>query len=139
MNKTVIRIIATLAIVTTLFSGIPVQAANYQRVAAVERKIKREYKHIRILEGDNSPEFWKKIESRKDNAFYYVEKVTGVVKNTETGEGEATCGYINYKRVKGVKTGSKVVSWFVYSRDSNAFDDIIARYDVIVKKQNISH
>lgn len=137
MNKTVIKIMAALAIVTTLFSGFPVQAANYQRAAAVERKIKREYKHIRILEGDNSPEFWKKIESREGNAFYYVEKVTGVVKNAETGEGEATCGYINYKRVKGVKTGSKVVSWFVYSRDSNAFDDIIARYDV-VEKQNVS-
>lgn len=50
MNKTVIKIMAALAIVTTLFSGFPVQAANYQRAAAVERKIKREYKHIRILE-----------------------------------------------------------------------------------------
>ena len=134
MKKTVIKIMAALAIIATLFSGIPVQAANYQKTAAVERKIKREYKHIRILDGDNSPEFWKKIESRKDKAFYYVEKVTGSVKNAETGEGEATCGYVNYKRVKGVKTGSKVVSWFVYSRDNNAFDDIIARYDVIIKK-----
>lgn len=134
MKKTVIRIMATLTIIVTLFSGIPVQAANYQKTAAVERKIRREYKHIRILEGDNSLEFWKKIESRKDNAFYYVEKVTGSVKNAETGEGEATCGYVNYKRVKGIKTGSKVVSWFVYSRDSNSFDDIIARYDIVIKK-----
>lgn len=134
MKKTVIKIMAALTIIVTLFSGIPVQAANYQKTAAVERKIKREYKHIRILEGDNSPEFWKKIESRKDKAFYYVEKVTGSVKNAETGEGEATCGYVNYRRVNGIKTGSKVVSWFVYSRDSNAFDDIIARYDIVIKK-----
>lgn len=132
MNKTVIKIMAALAIVTTLFSGFPVQAANYQRAAAVERKIKREYKHIRILEGDNSPEFWRKIENRKGNAFYYVEKVTGTVKNTGSGDGEATCGYVNYKRVKGAKTGSKVMTWFVYSRDNNDFDDIIDRYDIII-------
>lgn len=31
MNKTVIKIMAALAIVTTLFSGFPVQAANYVR------------------------------------------------------------------------------------------------------------
>jgi hypothetical protein len=136
MNKTVIKIMAALAIVTTLFSGFPVQAANYQRVAAVERKIKREYKHIRILEGDNSPEFWRKIENRRGNAFYYVEKVTGTVKNAETGDGEATCGYINYKRVKGAKTGSKVMTWFVYSRDNNDFDGIIERYDIIINKIN---
>lgn len=134
MNKTVIKIMAALAIVTTLFSGFPVQAANCQRAAAVERKIKREYKHIRILEGDNSPEFWRKIENRKGNAFYYVEKVTGTVKNAETGDGEATCGYVNYKRVKGAKTGSKVMTWFVYSRDNNDFDGIIDRYDIIIEK-----
>ena len=136
MNKTVIKIMAALAIVTTLFSGFPAQAANYQRAAAVERKIKREYKHIRILEGDNSPEFWRKIENRKGNAFYYVEKVTGTVKNAGSGDGEATCGYINYKRVKGAKTGSKVMTWFVYSRDSNDFDGIIDRYDIIINKIN---
>lgn len=134
MNKTVIKIMAALAIVTTLFSGFPVQAANYQRAAAAERKIKREYKHIRILEGDNSPEFWHKIENRKGNAFYYVEKVTGTVKNAGSGDGEATCGYVNYKRVKGAKTGSKVMTWFVYSRDNNDFDDIIDRYDIIIEK-----
>lgn len=134
MNKTVIKIIAALAIVTTLFSGFPVQAANYQRAAAVERKIKREYKHIRFLEGDNSPEFWRKIENRKGNAFYYVEKVTGTVKNAGSGDGEATCGYVNYKRIKGAKTGSKVMTWFVYSRDNNDFDDIIDRYDIIIEK-----
>lgn len=134
MNKTVIKIMAALAIVTTLFSGFPVQAANYQRAAAVERKIKREYKHIRILEGDNSPEFWRKIENRKGNAFYYVEKVTGTVKNARSGDGEATCGYVNYKRVKGAKIDSKVMTWFVYSRDNNDFDDIIDRYDIIIEK-----
>lgn len=134
MNKTVIKIMAALAIVTTLFSGFPVQAANYQRATAVERKIKREYKHIRILEGDNSPEFWHKIENRKGNAFYYVEKVTGTVKNAGSGDGEATCGYVNYKRVKGAKIGSKVMTWFVYSRDNNDFDDIIDRYDIIIEK-----
>lgn len=134
MNKTVIKIMAALAIVTTLFSGFPVQAANYQRAAAVERKIKREYKHIRFLEGDNSPEFWRKIENRKGNAFYYVEKVTGTVKNAGSGDGEATCGYVNYKRIKSAKTGSKVMTWFVYSRDNNDFDDIIDRYDIIIEK-----
>ena len=134
MNKTVIKIMAALAIVTTLFSGFPVQAANYQRAAAVERKIKREYKHIRILEGDNSPEFWRKIENRKGNAFYYVKKVTGTVKNAGSEDGEATCGYVNYKRVKGAKIGSKVMTWFVYSRDNNDFDDIIDRYDIIIEK-----
>lgn len=134
MKNVIIKMVAAMAIVTFLFSSIPAQAANGLKVANTERTIKEKYEHIRILSGDNSPEFWHKIENRKGNAFYYVEKVTGTVKNAGSGDGEATCGYINYKRVKGVKTGSKVMTWFVYSLDSNDFDGIIDRYDIIIEK-----
>ena len=134
MKKTIVRIVALLAVVMALFSGMSVQAVTGQKVAAVEKGIRHRYKRVKILNGDDSPEFWHKIENRKGKRFYYVEKTTGTVKNARTGDGVAGCGYVNYKRVKGIKSGSKVVSWFVYSRNNNACDDIIARYDVIIEK-----
>lgn len=136
MKKAVIRMMVLVAVIMALFSGMPVQAAatGRQRAVAVEKMIRHKYKRVKILNGDNSPEFWHRIETRKGKRFYYVEKVTGTVKNARTGDGVAGCGYVNYKRVKGIKKGSKVVSWFVYSRNNNTCDDIIARYDVIIKK-----
>ena len=136
MKKAIIRMMVLVAVIMALFSGMPVQAATTgrQRAAAVEKVIRHRYKRVKILNGDDSSEFWHKIETRKGKCFYYVEKVTGTVKNAKTGDGVAGCGYVNYKRVKGIKRGSKVVSWFVYSRNNNACDDIIARYDVIIRK-----
>lgn len=136
MKKTIIRMMVLVAVIIALFSGMPVQAATTgrQRVTAVEKVIRYKYKCVKILNGDDSPEFWHKIENRKGERFYYVEKAIGTVKNVRTGDGVAGCGYVNYKRVRGIKSGSKVVSWFVYSRNNNACDDIIARYDVIIKK-----
>lgn len=136
MKKAVIRMMVLVAVIMALFSGMPVQAVatGRQRAAAVEKVIRHKYKRVKILNGDDSPEFWYKIETRKGKHFYYVEKVTGTVKNAKTGDGVAGCGYVNYKRIKGIKKGSRVMSWFVYSRNNNACDDIIARYDVIIKK-----
>lgn len=136
MKKAIIRMMVLVMVIMALFSGMPVQAATKgrQRAAAVEKVIRHKYKRVKILNGNDSPEFWHKIEIRKGKRFYYVEKVIGTVKNAKTGDGVAGCGYVNYKRVKGIKNGSKVVSWFVYSRNNNACDDIIARYDVIIKK-----
>lgn len=134
MKKVFISTIMVLLVFTTLFSSVSVKAATSNRKAVkIEKSIKKKYKHIRIIRGDGSEKFWNKIEHRKGKSFYYVEKVTGTVINKK-GDGAAEDGYINYRRVKGIRPGSKVVSWFVYSRTNNAWDDIIARYDLLVKK-----
>lgn len=134
MKKIAISTIMVLLVFTTLFSGIPAKAATSNRKAVkIEKGIKKKYKRIRIIRGDGSEKFWNKIEHRKGKSFYYVEKVTGTVINKK-GDGVAEDGYINYRRVKGIKPDSKVVSWFVYSRNNNAWDDIIARYDLLIKK-----
>ena len=134
MKKVFISTIMVLLVFTTLFSSVSVKAATSNRKAAkIEKSIKKKYQRIRIIKGDDSEKFWNKIEHRKGKSFYYVEKVTGTVINKK-GDGAAEDGYINYRRVKGIKPGSKVVSWFVYSRNNNAWDDIIARYDLLIKK-----
>lgn len=79
MKKTIIRMMVLVAVIMALFSGMLVQAATTgrQRAVAVEKVIRHRYKRVKILNGDDSPEFWHKIENRKGKRFYYVEKTTG--------------------------------------------------------------
>ena len=98
MKKTIIRMMVLVAVIMTLFSGMPVQAATTgrQRVAAVEKVIRHKYKRVKILNGDDSPEFWHKIENRKGKRFYYVEKAIGTVKNARTGGSGDSLGFLYF-------------------------------------------
>lgn len=71
---------------------------------------------------------------RKDKGLYIVEKLTGIVDEPKTGAGHAGKYYVSYKGVNGIRKGTKIRSYFVYNPKTSAVDDIIARYDVIIKK-----
>jgi len=50
-------------------------------------------------------------------------------------KGNGKFYYICYAGwIKNVKKGMKVTSYFVYNKDTNYTDDIIERYDVVVKR-----
>ena len=113
---------------------IPAEAAAK---SPAEKRIKKAYKHVKIVKHtkNNDDRFWSIIEHRKGKKYYVVERIAGTVTNSKKDGRDANGYYISYKRVKGVKAGSKVISYFVYSRSNNYCDDIIARYDVVIKKQ----
>lgn len=120
---------------------IPAEAAAkspaVKQCETVEKRIKKAYKHVKIVKRtkNNDDRFWSIIEHRKGKKYYVVERIAGTVTNSKKDGRDANGYYISYKRVKGVKAGSKVISYFVYSRSNNYCDDIIARYDVVIKKQ----
>jgi len=139
-NTRTIKRMVFVAILAVILMFIPFSQAHaasttkaQQKISATEQKIKKKYKNVKFIVNDGSDEFWQKIENRKGKKFYYVEKVSGTVINNKK-DGTAGWYYISYKHVKGVKKGSKVISYFVYSRTNNYCDDIIARYDVVIKK-----
>lgn len=75
----------------------------------------------------------KRLWNRKSTEII-VERSTGTVINPKTGDGKAAGYYINYKYVPGIRKGSKIVSFFVYNPKTRYTDDIIERYDIVVKR-----
>ena len=135
-----IMIVVTMFIMILSVGTIPAEAAakspSVKQCETVEKRIKKAYKHVKIVKHtkNNDDRFWYVVEHRKGKKYYIVEKITGTVTNSKKDGKDANGYYISYKRVKGVKSGSKVTSYFVYSRGNNYCDDIIARYDVVIKK-----
>lgn len=140
-NTRTIKTMVFMAVLALILMVIPANQAHaasltkaqQKKVTATEQKIKKKYKNVKFIVNDGSSRFWDQIESRKGKKCYYVEKVTGKVTNNKK-DGTAAGYYISYKRVNGVNKGSKVISYFVYSRTNNYCDDIIARYDVVIKR-----
>lgn len=147
------KFIIALLIITTVFAipfsvegsskysnGVTI-AAGYSSSAArkarsVERTINRRYKNTKYIEGGES--MWNTIEHRKGKRCYYVTYEVGYV-TSKAKDGasyyfKAPQNYISYRRVPGVKKGSKVLTYFVWCRECNECDDMIARYDVILRK-----
>ena len=135
-----IMIVVMMFIMILSVGAIPAEAAakspSVKQCETVEKRIKKAYKHVKIVKHtkNNDNSFWNVIEHRKGKKYYVVEKITGTVTNSKGDGRDASGYYISYKRVKGVRAGSKVTSYFVYSRSNNYCDDIIARYDVVTKK-----
>lgn len=74
------------------------------------------------------------LEHRKSKTIIYVERDFGVVLN-KSGDGQDRLGYyISYKRVRGIKFGTLVRSYFVYDPNNNYIDGIEGRCDYIVRK-----
>lgn len=68
-----------------------------------------------------------------------VERCVGIVTDAETGDGmilnsDPDSYYISYSRVDGVKTGTVVVSYMVYSTTDNFIDGIEERYDYVISR-----
>lgn len=71
------------------------------------------------------------------NGKIIIEKVIGRVETDELDGKIINCideehDYISYKRVKGVKKGNIVLTYFIYNPLNNVEDDIISRVDYII-------
>lgn len=76
----------------------------------------------------------KMLETRKQKAIIYVENDLGVVLN-KNGDGQDRAGfYVCYRRVRGIRFGTLVRSYFVYDPNNNYIDGIEGRCDYIVRK-----
>ncbi len=69
-----------------------------------------------------------------------VERCIGIVKDVDTGEGillnteDPNFNFISYRGVyRPISNGSVVLSYMVYSSYNNSVDDIVERYDFVIK------
>ena len=128
--------IITLALIILCMTLTPVtaQAKTPTRVTKTETKIKKKYKKVKLITRTkkNWNKVCKEISHRKGKGHYLVEKFQGTALNKVDGR-DPNGYYVSYKYVKGVRKGSRVVTYLVYSKTNNECDDIIARYDVVVK------
>ena len=74
------------------------------------------------------------------NGDVIVERCVGIVTDVETGDGmilnsDPNSYYISYSRMDGVKTGTVVVSYMVYSTTDNFIDGIEERYDYVISRE----
>lgn len=74
------------------------------------------------------------ILNRKQLTVIYVEIDNGTVLNRKKDGMDELGYYISYKRLKGVRKGSRVVSYFVYNPNNNYIDGIDGRCDYVVRK-----
>ena len=74
------------------------------------------------------------------NGKLIVERCVGIVTDAETGDGmilnsDPDSYYISYSRMDGVKNGTVVVSYMVYSTTDNFIDGIEERFDYVVSRE----
>lgn len=130
--------IIVLVLVVLMTVAVPVTAqaktSAQTRVTQTERKIKKKFKRVKIITRTkhNFNKVWKETAHRKGKGYYIVEKFQGTALNKYIGR-DPNGYYTSYKYVKGVRKGSKVITYLVYCRSCNEPDDIVARYDVVVK------
>lgn len=69
-----------------------------------------------------------------------VERCIGIVKDVDTGEGillnteDPNFNFISYRGVyRPISNGSVVLSYMVYSSHNNSVDNIVERYDFVIK------
>ena len=130
--------IMMLVLIILMVSIVPVttqaKTSAQTRITQTERKIKKKFKRIKIVTRTkyNFNKVWKKTAHRKGKGYYLVEKFQGTALNKYIGR-DPNGYYTSYKYVKGVRKGSKVITYLVYCRHCNEPDDIVARYDVVVK------
>lgn len=138
MKKLIAVILITLA---TVIIAVPTQAlheappAVNRQCAKVEKKIHKKYKRSKIYTWNvqTDEEVWDLITHRKGLKYNVVLCVYGQCIDNK-GNGIDNMGYyISYRGVKGAKKGKWIFTYLVYRRGNNHEDDIIARYDVVMK------
>lgn len=102
-------------------------------IKKTERRIHKRYKNAKIILGNESS--YKYLDNRKGKKTRYVTYELGVVTD-DIGNGMTLeydkAYYISYKRIKGVRKGSLVLSYFVWCKHCNECDDMIRRYDIVL-------
>ena len=127
-----------LVLIILMVSIVPVtvqaKTSAQTRVTQTEKKIKKRFKRIKIVTRTkyNFNKVWKETAHRKGKGYYLVEKFQGTALNKYIGR-DPNGYYTSYRYVKGVRKGSRIITYLVYCRHCNEPDDIVARYDVVVK------
>lgn len=134
MKKIVMLVFMALMISVVIPVTTQAKTSAQTRVTQTEKKIKKRFKRIKIVTRTkyNFNKVWKQTAHRKSKGYYLVEKFQGTALNKHIGK-DPNGYYTSYKYVKGVRKGSKVITYLVYCKHCNEPDDIIARYDVVVK------
>ena len=127
-----------LVLIILMVSIVPVtvqaKTSAQTRVTQTEKKIKKRFKRIKIVTRTkyNFKKVWKETAHRKGKGYYLVEKFQGTALNKYIGR-DPNGYYTSYRYVRGVRKGSRIITYLVYCRHCNEPDDIVARYDVVVK------
>lgn len=134
MKKFVMLIVVVLMISVAVPVTTQAKTSAQTQVMQTEKKIKKRFKRIKTVTRTkhNFNKVWKETSLRKGKRYYIVEKFQGTALNRYIGR-DPNGYYTSYKYVKGVRKGSKVITYLVYCRHCNEPDDIVARYDVVVK------
>ena len=134
MKKIVMLIFMALMISVTIPVTVQAKTSVQTRVTQTEKKIKKTFKRVKIITRTkhNFNKIWKETSRRKGKGYYLVEKFQGTALNKYIGR-DPNGYYTSYKYVKGVRKGSRIITYLVYCRHCNEPDDIVARYDVVIK------
>ena len=81
------------------------------------------------------------ILSSRTSDITIVERIVGVVLD-ENGNGRVLdssepCNYISYKYVPDIMPGDIVITYSVFNPENQFEDDIIARYDMVVARDDV--
>lgn len=113
---------------------ITVQAKTVSTCRKAEKLIRKRYgKKWKVRFYNSTNLSTRKLKTRKGKGVVIVEKIRGTVTDNRSNGNTNGC-YISYKSVKGVRKGSQVVTYLVYNPRTNYIDDIIRRYDVVIKR-----
>lgn len=134
MKKIVMLVLMALIISVTIPATAQAKTSAQTRITQTEKKIKKKFKRVKIITRTkhNFNKVWKQTAHRKGKGYYIVEKFQGTALNRYIGK-DPNGYYTSYKYVKGVRKGSEIITYLVYCKHCNEPDDIIARYDVVVK------
>ena len=104
----------------------------------IEKEIREEYGDFNVYtsteltEDTENARYKNLLENRMNSEKVIVERTKGTVLN-EDMDGEAEGYYISYRSVPDAQPGDEVITYLVYNPATNYIDDIIERYDVVVK------
>lgn len=134
MKRKVNILLILLVMMITILSSVNVEAATSNGINQYRRQARKIEKRYKLKAIDSSKLTHKMIINRKHTVI--LERCIGKVKNKNkdgkvlnTNEGN----YISYKGVK-CKTGDIVVSYFLWNPENNSVDDVVARWDFVIKK-----
>lgn len=96
----------------------------------IEKEIIEEYGDFEVF--STSELTGEMLENRMNGDKVIVERTKGIVLDDELNES-AEDHYISYRSVEGAQPGDEVITYLVYNPATSYIDDIIERYDVIVK------
>lgn len=115
-------------------------AANYstdaeEKAKDIEDNINSSYPNSCYISAGE--EQWNILEHRCKKSYHYITYEIGKVLN-EQKDGKSfnfyKSDYISYKSVQDAEAGDYVLTYFVWCNDCNCYDDVIARFDVVLKK-----